>query len=105
MWTHTQSPNSRPNVGALGTKAIESPPVSATVEESPRARSGLARFPTVVLSHAVTDFLSFVIIPLMSLLEDRAHFSHAQGAILLGVGSISSGLIQPIAALVSDRFA
>ena len=63
-----------------------------------------SRFPTVVFAHAVTDFLSFVIIPLMTLLEDRAHFTHAQGAVLLGVGSVSSGVIQPLAALVSDRY-
>jgi MFS transporter, FSR family, fosmidomycin resistance protein len=59
---------------------------------------------TIVVAHAVTDFLSFVIVPLMSMLEGRAHFDHEQGALLLAVGSVSSGLVQPVVALVSDRF-
>jgi MFS family permease len=83
------------------TQNVEAPALGAIDERRPRVGS---RFNTVVAAHAVTDFLSFVIIPLMSLLEDRAHFTHAQGANLLAVGSISSGIIQPIVALVSDKY-
>ncbi len=57
-----------------------------------------------IIAHAVVDFFSFVVVPLMTVLEGHAHMSHAQGAIILGAGSLSSGLIQPIVALASDRF-
>ncbi len=57
-----------------------------------------------IIAHAVVDFFSFVVVPLMSVLEGHAHMTHAQGAIMLGAGSLSSGLIQPVVALASDRF-
>jgi MFS family permease len=69
-----------------------------------QAHAGGGRFWAVVACHAVTDFLSFVIIPLMSVLEKRASFSQEEKALLLALGSVASGVIQPIVALVSDRF-
>src|SRR3954468_10066523 len=57
-------------------------PVPAALADARPSRLGI-----LVLSHAVTDFLSFIIIPLMTVLEGRAQFSHEQGALLLAVGS------------------
>jgi FSR family fosmidomycin resistance protein-like MFS transporter len=40
----------------------------------------------------------------MIILDDRAHLTMGQQAQILGVGSVASGLIQPIVAALSDRF-
>ncbi len=58
----------------------------------------------VMVAHLVVDFFSYLIIPLLSVLEGRTHLTPAQGAIILATGSISSGVIQPLVALVGDRF-
>ena len=58
---------------------------------------------TVVAAHGVIDWLSAVVVPILTYLEGRVHMTPGQGAILIAVGSISSGVIQPIVALVSDR--
>ncbi|MBL9030520.1 MAG: MFS transporter [Phycisphaerae bacterium] len=56
------------------------------------------------LAHAVVDFFSCIIVPLLTVLEGRVSISPGQGAVLIGLGSLSSGLIQPIVAWLSDRF-
>jgi len=56
-----------------------------------------------VLSHAVVDFFSALVIPILSVLEGRAHMSPGEGAMLVAVGSLSSGVIQPIVAIVGDK--
>lgn len=56
------------------------------------------------LAHAGVDFFSCVIVPLLTVLEGRVSISPGQGAVLIGLGSLSSGLIQPIVAWLSDRF-
>lgn len=58
----------------------------------------------VMTAHLVVDFFSYLIIPLLSVLEGRTHLTPAQGAIILATGSVSSGLIQPAVAVVGDRF-
>ena len=63
-----------------------------------------ARLACVVAAHLVVDLLSAVVIPILSVLEGRLSMSPSQGALLLASGSVSSGLIQPVVALVSDRF-
>jgi len=63
-----------------------------------------ARLACVVAAHLVVDLLSAVIIPILSVLEGRLSMSPSQGALLIASGSVSSGLIQPVVALVSDRF-
>jgi FSR family fosmidomycin resistance protein-like MFS transporter len=75
------------------------PPLAAQATPSVRARLS-----SICLSHAAVDFFSAIIIPLLSVLESRVHMSPAQGAMLIGAGSVSSGLIQPIVAWLSDRF-
>ena len=73
-------------------------------DSTPAGKRAPSRFPVVVVSHAVTDFFSFIIIPLMLILDDRANLTMVQQAEILGVGSIASGLIQPLVAFLSDRF-
>jgi FSR family fosmidomycin resistance protein-like MFS transporter len=54
-------------------------------------------------SHAVVDFFSALIVPIMSVIEGRLHMTHAQGAMILAVGSLCSGFVQPLVAWLSDR--
>ncbi len=70
----------------------------------PRAISGRVRIILVLLAHYTIDFISFVIIPLMPILEGRLALTPGQTAMLLGAGSVSSGLIQPLAALYCDKY-
>ncbi|MDX9910708.1 MAG: MFS transporter [Phycisphaerales bacterium] len=53
--------------------------------------------------HSVTDFYSFVLVALAPLLQQHLALSDQQKALVLGVGSIASGVIQPAAAWVSDK--
>ncbi|MGH7242302.1 MAG: MFS transporter [Phycisphaerales bacterium] len=56
-----------------------------------------------MLSHAVVDFFAALVIPILSVLEGRANMSPGEGAMLVAVGSLSSGVIQPIVAIVGDK--
>lgn len=62
------------------------------------------RIAAIVIAHAAVDFFSYFLIPILTVLEGRLTLTPAQGAILVGVGSIAGGLIQPLVALVSDRY-
>lgn len=62
------------------------------------------RVAVVVWAHLVIDWLSAVVIPILSVLEARVDMPPQRGAILVAVGSIASGVIQPLVALVSDKF-
>lgn len=62
------------------------------------------RLAWICAAHATVDFFSAVLLPLLTVLEGRVQISHAQGAMLIGVGSVASGVIQPIVAWLSDRF-
>lgn len=77
--------------------ALRPPTLPAVV--SPAWRVG-----TVVACHALVDFISFMVIPLMTVLKGRVGMSASEAALLLAIGSIASGGIQPIAAWLSDRF-
>ncbi len=85
------------------TSARSSPPPSAPPASTLPSRTR-ARLACVVAAHLVVDLLSAVIIPILSVLEGRLSMSPSQGALLIASGSIASGLIQPVVALVSDRF-
>ncbi|MBK7406159.1 MAG: MFS transporter [Phycisphaerales bacterium] len=75
-------------------------PIPSPSQVSVRA----ARFGATAATHTVVDFFSALLIPIMSVLEGRLEMSHAQGAIILSVGSLCSGLVQPLIAWLSDRF-
>lgn len=79
-------------------------PPSATPPTATAPSAGRARLALTIGSHAVVDFFSFIIVPLLSVLEGRVHMTQAQGAVILAAGSVSSGLIQPLVAWASDRF-
>lgn len=74
------------------------------MKPAPAGPSHRARAFVAIGSHAVVDFFSFIIVPLMSVLEGRVHMTPGQGAIILAAGSIASGLVQPLVAWLSDRF-
>jgi len=74
---------------------------SAAPSHAMRTRVRLAG---VTIAHLVVDFLSYLIIPLMSVLEGRTHLTPSQGAILLATGSVSSGIIQPVVAIIGDKY-
>jgi MFS family permease len=80
-------------------------PVNALATPALASRAGARfRLATAIGSHTVVDFFSFIIVPLLSVFEGRVHMSPAQGAVILAAGSVSSGLIQPLVAWLSDRF-
>jgi FSR family fosmidomycin resistance protein-like MFS transporter len=61
------------------------------------------RIGVLLVSHTTVDVYSAFLPPLLGLLEVRCRLSPQQTALLLGVGSLSSGLSQPLAAWLSDR--
>lgn len=61
------------------------------------------RIAGIAFAHASVDLFSFIIIPLLSVLEGRLKLTGSQGAILIAVGSIASGAVQPATALLGDR--
>jgi len=69
-----------------------------TAISAPRLRAGVA-----IGAHTAVDFYSFLPIGLLPLLRARLDATPAQVALLLAVGSVTSGLVQPAAAFVSDR--
>jgi len=62
------------------------------------------RFATTVGVHTVVDAFSFITVSLMPLLQTQLELADRQVALLLAVGSIASGLVQPLVAYVSDRW-
>lgn len=74
-------------------------PVATTQPEA-----GQARFASTVAIHGVVDFFSALIIPILTVLQGHLHLEPSQNAGIIALGSITSGLIQPIVAWASDRF-
>jgi MFS family permease len=72
--------------------------------ELPRAGRVSLRLGAVIVCHAVVDFFSFLFVPLITVIEGRLVLQHEQGALLIAVGSICSGLIQPATAWICDRY-
>ncbi len=62
------------------------------------------RMAAILGSHSLVDIYSAFVPALLGLLEVRCGLSMQQSATLLGVGSICSGLAQPLAAWFNDRF-
>jgi len=74
------------------------------IPEPSGATAVRGRMAGVCAGHTVVDFFAAIILPLLTVLEGRVHISPAQGAVLIGVGSVASGVIQPVVAWLSDRF-
>ena len=64
----------------------------------------ISRLVAVLGNHSIVDFFSFVGISLLPLLVAEIGLTRQQKALLLGVGSVTSGLIQPAVAWLSDRW-
>ncbi|QEG35645.1 MFS transporter [Bythopirellula goksoeyrii] len=60
-------------------------------------------FLLLLASHFVVDALATLLPSSLGLIEVRSGLSHSQAAWLLGLGSFTSGLAQPLCALISDR--
>lgn len=86
---HTPAPAATAAVGTPDTPALS----------MPRTRAGVA-----IGTHTIVDFFSFIIVPLMPLLGTRLDLTSGQIAVALAVGSVCSGVIQPIVAWLSDRW-
>lgn len=83
------------------TTALATPPPPTAAPAPLRWRQ--ARFGVTIGVHTVTDFFSFLFIPIMSVLEGRLNLTPQQGAVILAAGSVCSGLIQPLVAWLGDR--
>ncbi len=59
---------------------------------------------SILASHSLVDVYSAFVPALLGLLEVRCQLSIQQSATLLGVGSVCSGLAQPLAAWFNDRY-
>ena len=66
------------------------------------ARVGSA-FLALAAAHFVIDFLATLLPSSLGLLEVRSGMTHEQAAWVFGLGSFTSGLAQPLCAIVSDR--
>jgi MFS family permease len=73
------------------------------VGASARANGLVTRLGAIVVSHTLVDVYSAFLPPLLGVLEVRCKLTVVQTAWLLGIGSIASGVSQPIAAWLSDR--
>lgn len=79
-------------------------PVSMRWPVSPAVSAARGRLGVTIAIHALVDFFAFLIVPLISVLEGRLQLSPQQGAAVIALGSVSSGLVQPAVAWASDRF-
>lgn len=63
-----------------------------------------ALFVAILICHVAVDALAALLPSTLGLLEVRLSMSPKQSAWLMGLGSLCSGLAQPICAYISDRF-
>ncbi len=69
-----------------------------------RTNGLLLRLTAIVGSHTTVDLFAAIVGPLIGVLQVRCELTPQQAAWLLGIGSLSSGISQPISAWLSDRF-
>ncbi len=75
-------------------------PFDAPIE---RPGPGVPRVATVVVSHPVIDAYAGFVPPLLAVLQVRCDLDAWQVASVLSVGSVTSGLCQPVFAWLTDR--
>ncbi len=80
-----------------------SPPSPEGTTDAANAWSDRTRLGTILVTHAVNDFYTSLIPPIIGILELRCHMSAAQAPWLLSIGSIVSGVSQPLFAVIADR--
>lgn len=88
----------------MTTAGMEAGRVSAAAAPGRGVSALGGRLAAVCVSHAAVDFFSAIIIPLLSVLEGRLSMTREQTAVLVGLGSLSSGAIQPVVAWLGDRY-
>lgn len=93
-----------PIVPAAPLAGLSAPAPSPAVSRSVVVTAVPARLAALFTAHVVVDCFSMTVVPLLSVLEGRITISQAQGAALLAVGSLCSGLIQPVVAAASDKY-
>ena len=116
-WSFPPQVNLRPTLLVLAVEGHARPPLSRndllmsqdialqrTPSLHPARTVGIA-FAAVMAAHVAVDALGALVPASLGLLEARLHLTAKQSAWLMGVGPLFSGLVQPICALVSDRFA
>ncbi len=90
-------PPAHPETGAVAQTPAES-------GAAPEVPAHSRRLSTILGAHTVTDFFSFLFIPILSVLEGRLDLTSKQGAIILSLGAVCSGLVQPVVAWLGDRY-
>lgn len=63
----------------------------------------VARLGAVITCHGAVDVYAAIVPPLIGILQVRCDLTRPQAAWLLGLGSLASGLCQPLSAWLSDR--
>lgn len=78
----------------------------APCKPSPPPAPPAARFPArpILAAHVAVDWYAAMVPAILGLLEVHCHLHPSQTAWLFGIGSLSSGLSQPICAWLSDRY-
>ncbi|MBX3387420.1 MAG: MFS transporter [Phycisphaeraceae bacterium] len=74
-----------------------------TTDRHPDRASHRLRAWATITVHAVVDLFSFIFVPLLSVLQNKLDLASYQPALLIAVGALVSGLVQPAVALISDR--
>ena len=71
--------------------------LTALTMESPAGHTALpARLGTILVSHTLVDVYAALVPPLIGVLQVRCELTDVQKAWLLGIGSLASGLSQPL---------
>ena len=88
---------------ATPTDLTASPATASTRGVEPALRHARTRLSILATSHAFVDFFAVLMIPLLPVIEGRIGLTETQGAIVLTVGGVAAGVVQPIVAWLSDR--
>ncbi|MCW5769101.1 MAG: MFS transporter [Phycisphaeraceae bacterium] len=79
-------------------------PAHVVIPATPATTRVSLRLGAVIVCHAIVDLFSFLFVPLITVIEGHLRMTHEQGAMVIALGSICSGLIQPTTAWICDRF-
>jgi MFS family permease len=97
----TSEPDTEESAAEMLADAVATPEPPALAGDTVTHRR--IRLWTPIVTHSVTDFLSFVTVALMPLLAVRLDMSIDQKALLLSLGAFASGGVQPLVAWINDR--
>ena len=69
----------------------------------PALSGARTRIGVCVVVHTMVDFYAFTLIPLITVLEGHLDLTRQQGALLVAMGTLCAGSVQPMVAWISDR--